>query len=147
MSQWCNFRQLLDRHQLRPTTLRLRVLEILGAASQALPVQKILALIRIERSVNKVTIYRILGDFCNLGIIRKINPEGRSTFYELACEHHPPHPHFQCCRCGEVQCLESISLDHLCAELQEVLGPGALRVEIRVEGICPKCQALTPEKV
>ncbi|MDD3579986.1 MAG: Fur family transcriptional regulator [Desulfobacca sp.] len=147
MSQWCNFRQLLGRHQLRPTTLRLRVLEILGAAPQALPVQKILALIRTERSVNKVTIYRILGDFCNLGIIRKINPEGRSTFYELACEHHPPHPHFQCRRCGEVQCLESISLDHLCEELKEVLGPGALRVEIRVEGICPKCQALTPKKV
>ncbi|MBW1985727.1 MAG: transcriptional repressor [Deltaproteobacteria bacterium] len=142
MSEWCNFRQLLGRHHLRPTALRLRVLEILGAASQALPAQKILDLIRTQRQVNKVTIYRILSGFWQYGIIRKINPEGRSTLYELACEHHPPHPHFQCLNCGEVQCLESISLDRIWDELKPVLGWRAQRLEVRVEGICPKCQAL-----
>ncbi|MFP3867227.1 MAG: Fur family transcriptional regulator [Desulfobacteraceae bacterium] len=142
MSKNCNFRQLLGRHQLRPTVLRLRVLEVLGAASQALPAKKILELIRAQRQVNKVSIYRILGDFCRCGIIRKVNPEARSTFYELACEHHPPHPHFQCRNCGEVQCLEGISLDRIQDELRRIIGTSAWRLEVRVEGICPKCQAL-----
>ena len=140
MSDRCDFPQLLARHQLRPTALRLAVLEVLGSAPRAWQSREILEAVRARRRVNKVTIYRILEDFARLGLIRKIPLEGKSGHYELACEHHPPHPHFQCHSCGGVQCLEPVSLEGVWRELKGPLGNRADRLEIRVAGICQECR-------
>lgn len=136
----CNFPQVLAGHGLRPTPLRLAVLEILGSAAQALLPKEILALIRARRRVNKVSIYRILEDFTRLGLVRRLSLEERASHYELACEHHPAHPHFQCHHCGEVQCLHPVPLEQMWAELQGPLGNRAERIDIRVEGVCHKCR-------
>lgn len=141
MSEQCNFRRLLAHHKIRPTAVRLAVLEIMGSANRVWSAREIMERMQIERRVNKVTIYRILDDFTQRGVIRKIPLEGKST-YELACQHHPPHPHFQCQRCGQVQCLEPVSLEKIWAELKGPLGNRADRLEIRVEGICQQCRSL-----
>ena len=52
---------------LRPTTVRLAILEILGDAPRALRAKEILEAIRSRRRVNKVTVYRILEDFTQPG--------------------------------------------------------------------------------
>ena len=140
MSDLCDFPQLLARHEIKPTALRLAVLEVLGAAPRALRAQEILETIRAHRRVNKVTIYRILDDFTRRGLLRRLALEDRASHYELACEHNPPHPHFQCHSCGQVQCLEPAPLDHMWAELQGPLGNRADRIDIRVEGVCHKCR-------
>ena len=121
MSDRCNFSLWLGLEGLRATPVRLAVLEILGEALRALRAQEILELIRSRRRVNKVTVYRILEDFTRRGMVRKLSLEGRVSHFELACEHHPPHPHFQCQACREVQCLEPVALSQMWTELQ---GPG-----------------------
>jgi len=99
MSDRCDFRQWLSSQNLKLTTVRLAVLEILGAAPRALRAREILEAIRTRRRVNKVTVYRILEDFSHRGMVRRLSLDGRVSHYELACEHHPPHPHFQCHTC------------------------------------------------
>jgi Fur family ferric uptake transcriptional regulator len=143
MSDGCDFPQFLARHGLRPTAARLKVLEVLGAAPRALRAKEILARIGAQRRVHKVTIYRILEDFTRLGLVRKLPLEGRACHYELACEHHPPHPHFQCHACGEVTCLEPVPLERLWRELKGPLGNQANRLHIRVEGLCRKCREIS----
>ena len=142
MSDHCNFPKVLAQHKIRPTTLRLQVLEILGSADRAWQAQEILAAVRARRSVNKVTIYRILDDLVKLGLVRKLPTEGAAAYYELACEHYPPHPHFQCQACGEIQCLEPVALERVWQEIKGPLGNRADRLEIRVAGLCHKCREM-----
>ena len=140
MSDQCNFPQWLAQQGLRPTPVRLAVLEILGDTPRALRAQEILEIIRSSRRINKVTVYRILEDFSNRGMIRKLSLEGRVNHFELACEHNPPHPHFQCHSCREVQCLEPIALKKMWTELQGPVGNRADHIDIKVEGLCHKCR-------
>ena len=139
MSDRCDFREALVQRCLRPTPLRLRVLETLGSENRAWQAREILDAIRARRSVNKVSVYRILDDLTRLGLVRKLPSEGAAAHYELACEHHPPHPHFQCQACGEVQCLEPVPLERIWREI-DPRGNRAERLEIRVEGLCRRCQ-------
>jgi len=140
MNDRCNFPEVLVRRLLRPTPLRLKVLETLESENRAWQAREILDAIRARRPVNKVSIYRILDDLVRLGLVRKLPSEGTAAYYELACEHHPPHPHFQCQTCGEVQCLEPVSLEHIWQELKGPVGNLVDRLEIRVAGLCHKCR-------
>lgn len=140
MRDACDFRGLLALFQVRATPLRLAVLEALGSANRAFRAKDILMLIQGQRRVNKVTVYRILEDFSRRGLIRKIPAEGKAALYELACEHNPPHPHFQCQTCGVVECLEPVPLGRVWDEIKGPLGHRADRLEIRVAGLCRRCR-------
>jgi Fur family ferric uptake transcriptional regulator len=144
MSDTCDFYLLLRRHQRRPTPLRLEILDLLGRNRQTWQAREILETLRTRRRVNKVTVYRILEDFLNLGLVRKVPLNGDAAFFELACEHYPPHPHFQCYHCGQVQCLEPVNLDQVWGALKGPLGNRADRVEILVAGLCRNCRHLNP---
>lgn len=140
MNDSCNFRTALVQSLLRPTPLRLLVLETLGSENRAWQARELLNAIRGLRPVNKVTVYRILEELVRLGLVRRLPSEGTAAHYELACEHHPPHPHFQCQACGELQCLEPVSLDHLWQEIKGPSGNRVDRLEIRAAGLCRRCR-------
>lgn len=142
MNDRCNFAEILAGRLLRPTPLRLQVLETLRSENRAWQVREILKVIRRRRPANKVSIYRILEDLRRLGLVRKLSLEGDAAYYELACEHHPPHPHFQCQACGEVQCLEPLPLERIWQELKGPPGNRVDRLEIRFAGLCHKCRNL-----
>ncbi|MCL4503456.1 MAG: transcriptional repressor [Deltaproteobacteria bacterium] len=144
MSDRCDFRQWLADQGLKLTATRLAVLQILGASPRALRAQEILEAIRARRRVNKVTVYRILEDFTQRGMVRRLSLEGRVNHYELACEHHPPHPHFQCHACREIQCLDPAPMTRMwtaCGpNFRGPVGNRADHIDIRVEGLCHKCR-------
>ena len=142
MSDLCNFQAALAQRHLRPTPLRLRVLETLASENRAWQAREVLEAIRARRRVNKVTVYRILDDLVRLGLVRKLPGAKAAAHYELACEHHPPHPHFQCQSCGELQCLEPVPLEHLWREIKGPLGNRVDLLEIRAAGLCRRCQGL-----
>lgn len=142
MADRCDFPQLLARHGLKPTQVRLTVLEILGAAPRAMKAVEILEVLRTRRRVNKVTVYRLLDDFTRRGLLRRLTLEGRGWHFELACEHHPPHPHFHCHLCREIQCLEPVPLTRVWTELQGPVGNRTDHIDIRVQGLCHKCREI-----
>lgn len=143
MGDGCHYPGLLERHGVRCTAIRLALLEVLGGAERALCADEILQRIRRSRKVNRVTIYRILEDFSRRGILRKVLSEGRALRFELACEHHPPHPHFECSVCGEFQCLDPVPLERVWVELKGPVGNRVDRIEIRVQGVCRRCRGLS----
>ena len=142
MTDRCNFHAALIKGRLRPTPLRLQVLETLGSEDRAWQAREVLEAIRSRRRVNKVSVYRILDDLVRLGLVRKLPGEGTAAHYELACEHHPPHPHFQCYSCGAMQCLQPVPLEDLWRELRGPSGNRVDRLEIRVAGLCRRCQEM-----
>lgn len=138
-----DFPQKLMEQGLRPTGLRLALLEALAAAGRALTAGELLEEIRRSRRVNKVTVYRLLEEFIARGLVRRVAAHGKAAHFELAVG-QPPHPHFQCDRCGAVQCLEPVSLEELWGRLKGPLGHRAERLEIRVSGLCWECRGTTP---
>jgi len=134
-----DFSRVLQDLGVRPTALRLAVLEALQEAARACTAGEILQRIRRHRRVNKVTVYRLLEEFTVRGLVRQVAAQGKACRYELAGD-RPPHPHFQCESCGTVQCLEPVALEEVWAVLKGPLGHRADRLEIRVAGLCRECR-------
>ena len=115
-------------------------MKILRGAPRALLVKEILAAISSHRRVNKVTVYRILEEFSRRDLVRRLSLKSRASYYELACKHHPHHPHFLCHDCGQIQCLDPAPMTRMWTELQGPMGNRADNIDIRVEGLCHKCR-------
>jgi Fur family ferric uptake transcriptional regulator len=87
-----------------------------------------------------VTVYRILDLLVDHGLVERISSGGRAFCYGMAPnEHHRPHPHFYCKRCGRMECLSPESLRIDVSVLLQTF-PGRIdKVEVRVDGICKDC--------
>jgi len=67
---------------------------------------------QLKNQMNKTTVYRILERLENEGIVHSFTDRKGLTWYAkcLDCskhQHHDIHPHFQCKRCGKVECLST----------------------------------------
>jgi Fur family transcriptional regulator, ferric uptake regulator len=140
MCHQCNYAGLLKDSGLEPTPSRLRVLEVVGNNNSPLSAQEIFETLRRTRSINRVTVYRILDLLVDNGLVNRLSGGGRSFVYGLAPnEKHPAHPHFYCRQCGHLECLhpQSLALD---LDPMQRSFPGLIEnIEIRVDGICKNC--------
>lgn len=132
------FEEILDKHQLKKTDARLRVLSMLASKNFATS-QPDLEEVMVD--VDRGTLYRILNAFEEKGIIHKVFDLNGTANYALCnsdCEenhHHDEHLHFNCVQCNNVYCLNDLDLPDL--NLPE--GFKSLNFSLSVTGICPKC--------
>jgi Fur family ferric uptake transcriptional regulator len=140
MCHRCNYYDLLRASGLPPTPNRLRVLEVVGNNSYPLSAADIYQTLERRRTINRVTVYRILDRLVGHGVVDRLSTGGRSFYYGLAPNaHHRPHPHFYCLKCGQMDCLNPASLPVDANSLGETF-PGRIdKVEIRVDGVCKNC--------
>lgn len=118
---------LLDRH--RPTTAQ-ELLEDLA-----------------EHGLDQVTVYRTLTTLVEHQIAQPVSTiDGSRRFEVHACEGcRIDHPHLQCRRCGDLECLEA-------GVLPTPLIPTRLggyvvdEAKLYLFGLCPKCQKQTKPK-
>jgi len=141
MCHQCNYEELLSGAGLEVTHNRMRILEVVGNRRFPLSVSDIYKILERSSTINRVTVYRILDLLVEHGVVDRISTGGRAFYYGLAPnEHHQPHPHFYCKKCGQMDCLspESIVIDT--AELLKTY-PGRIdKVEVRIDGICKNCE-------
>jgi Fur family ferric uptake transcriptional regulator len=132
------FEDLLDKHQLKKTSSRLRVLSMLASKNVATSQPDLEGVLG---DVDRVTLYRILNAFEEKGIIHKVFDLSGTANYAMCssnCEenhHHDEHLHFNCTVCKNVYCLDDQHLPNLVIpEGFETEG-----VSIYATGLCPKC--------
>ena len=136
----CDYEALLKRARLEVTDNRLRVLEVVGNNSAPLPAGDIFKTLQRSSAINRVTVYRILDLLVAHGLVDRISTGGRAAYYGLAPnEHHRPHPHFYCKRCGQMECLNPESLTLAGDAFQKTFSGRIDKVEVRVDGICKNC--------
>lgn len=135
-------KEFLAKCGVKATSNRVALLALFLGVPHTLTAPEAVAALEQRQRVNKVTVYRMLSLFQERGIVRKLSLAGRADYYELAVGSPLSHPHFQCQRCGEVQCLEPVDLNQVLAVVRGHAGNLAERVEIRVEGVCHKCRPL-----
>jgi Fur family ferric uptake transcriptional regulator len=75
-------------------------------------------------------------------LVDRLDSFGRLSYFGMAPnDHHRPHPHFFCKKCGRVDCLSPESLNVDTTSLWKTF-PGQIdKVEVRVDGICRNCMA------
>ncbi|MDE6560499.1 MAG: transcriptional repressor [Muribaculaceae bacterium] len=129
--------KILETNSVKPTANRILVLKELMRNSH--PVN--LADLEIALApMDKGSIFRVLQLFSEKEIIHVIEDGSRSLKYEVChAEHHhtatDQHPHFYCEKCGELYCIDSISLP-------DIKLPDDFKVRsinLMIKGICPKC--------
>ena len=140
MCNRCDYQELLEAAALDATDNRLRVLEVVGNNSYPLSAADIFKTLERTCRINRVTVYRIVDLLVDNGLVERISTGGRAFYYGLAPnEHHHPHPHFYCKRCGQMDCLTPDSLNVDAGALWKTF-PGRIdKVEVRVDGICKNC--------
>jgi Fur family transcriptional regulator, ferric uptake regulator len=143
MCNGCDYGALMEASGLGQTENRLRVLEVVGNNNFPLSAGDIYQTLARSSTINRVTIYRILDALVEHGLIERISTGGRAFCYGLApSDHHPPHPHFYCKQCGQMNCLNPESLPIDTDPLSKTF-PGRIdKVEVRVDGICRNCMRL-----
>ena len=136
----CDYESLLRRARLEATDNRLLVLAVVGNNSSPLSAGDIFNTLQRSCAINRVTVYRILDLLVAHGLVDRISTGGRAAYYGLAPnEHHRPHPHFYCKRCGLMECLNPESLTLAGDAFQKTFSGQIDKVEIRVDGICKNC--------
>ena len=136
----CNYEKMLASVDLKVTTNRMRVLEVVGNNSFPLSADDIFKTLERTSSINRVTVYRILDLLVDHDIVEKLSTGGRAAYYGLAPnDYHQPHPHFYCKSCGQMDCLNPDSLNIDSDTLWKTF-PGRIdKVEVRVDGVCKNC--------
>jgi Fur family ferric uptake transcriptional regulator len=132
-------KKLLKTVQLRQTSQRIAVLTTLMSSSKPLTQDQITDRLG-QKAPNKVTIYRVLEKLLNAGLVHKAFLRKRTWHYEPSnnCSEKQCHPHFTCTDCGDTHCLTDVNLPMATSPNNDFVFH---RQQIRLEGICPRCNS------
>ena len=92
----------------------------------------------IDISINRATIYRVLNQFCDDGIIHKIVAEDGKQYFALNKKSDKTtlknqHLHFSCVKCKTIECLQ-VEIDFSIPE-----GYKVQNVNCILTGLCKAC--------
>lgn len=131
-------RELLCGTGLRCTRARALVLEHLSARGRPQAHSEI-AKGRRTAGLDRVTLYRTLSTLEEAGLVHRVQDhDGAWRFcahVRLAKGCPGNHPHFQCTRCGRMQCLTAQALPWVSVP-KDALVTGK---QFLIYGLCPKC--------
>lgn len=131
------FENTLEQKKVRPTAMRLLVLETLQKQKAAISLQDLeLAFEKADR----ITLYRTLKTFQKKGLIHSIEDGTGATKYALCqegCECAPEdmHLHFFCTSCEGTFCLPKLKIPEI--SLPEGFVP--VETNLLVKGVCANC--------
>ena len=125
---------------LKATPVRLKVLELLQNSPLAFAHTELEATFS---NVDRITLYRVLKDFEEAGIVHKIiDMEGVTRF--AVCKHSCPdsthsedHVHFNCRECHKMFCLDNIHIPLI----KLPAGFRSSGINTLVHGTCKDCSA------
>ncbi len=120
---------------LRVTKQRIKLFDTLKSARAPLSVVQI---VRACPSIDKVSVYRTVRLFVELGIATVVT-RGWKQSYELAAPFAPHHHHLVCSSCGSVTELKSDNIERLVAELSAKSNFTPSSHHFEVLGMCAAC--------
>ncbi|MGK0255575.1 MAG: Fur family ferric uptake transcriptional regulator [Arcobacteraceae bacterium] len=117
-----NIDEIIKTKQIKLTTARLVLLEILKSANKPLSYEDI----KSDISMDKATFYRNIGKFEEQGILNSFESNDKKRYFELRLI---PHAHFVCVNCNKIECLSDL----------EIKLDGYLVNNVIVNGKCKDC--------
>ncbi|MBD3170250.1 MAG: hypothetical protein GF307_12260 [candidate division Zixibacteria bacterium] len=135
----CNSVELLKSNGLRRTPGRRIVLDRFIKSDMPLSAQQLHRKVSRQSNIDLATVYRIIKILLDREIIREAGIQGNVQYYEMACEHNPAHPHFECTQCHKLYCLSPTRLENTkMYESAKSVGDITETI-IEFRGICSQC--------
>jgi len=127
---------ILTTHQLKRTSCREGIIEVVMQADQALSEQEIRD--RLTGNYDRTTFYRSFKTLEEHHIIHKIVVDNQLVKYALdnSVTHKIQHAHFYCNTCHTVKCTEEVPVKDF--RLPE--GFDGTETEVLIKGICADCK-------
>ena len=135
---------MLRERGMRATAARIAVLVTLHEQKRPMTHEQIMSILP-SGAYDKASVWRILSDLAECGLLRRMDLGDRIWRYELqdACRTvTDDHPHFLCESCGDVRCLPPLEVRAKNGTLPDVLLNAEFHV--RVMGRCAQCVPSAP---
>jgi Fur family ferric uptake transcriptional regulator len=126
---------------------RRALLELLDTQECALTAQEIEDALRERgsgrgrRVVSRASVYRILDELEQLGLVQRVETGQAMVRYERVCEHSEHHHHLVCDECGVVMPFSDAGLERAIVRLSERVPLAVSEHEIVLHGSCRDCAA------
>lgn len=132
------FRVALRDRGLRVTPNRLKVFRTLIAHPEPLTSAQ-LAEILADDGMNPATVYRMMEQFTEAGIVHPVVLGHKRVGYEVMGEHRSHLDHFFCIRCHRMFDVPECGLDAALTELADRIGFEIAFHHADIHGLCPDC--------
>jgi Fur family ferric uptake transcriptional regulator len=132
--------QELRKAGLKVTLPRIKILEVLeGADNRHLSAEDVYkALLEAGEEVGLATVYRVLTQFENAGLVARHHFEGGHSVFELEQGQH--HDHLVCVKCGRVEEFVDETIESRQKAIAEKADYDITDHCLYIYGICPACQ-------
>jgi len=114
--------ELIKDKNIKLTTARVKLLEILKEANRPLCYEEI----KKDISMDKATFYRNISKFEEEGILNAFESNDKKRYFELKLN---AHAHFVCVECHSVECIKDVDITLSGYEINNVI----------INGKCPSC--------
>ena len=125
---------------LKITLPRIKILQVLEGGDErhvsAEDVYKIL--LRKGEEIGLATVYRVLTQFEQAGLVIRHNFEGSHGVFELASDDH--HDHIVCVKCGRVEEFVDQEIERRQRQVADGLGFELTDHHLNMYGLCPDCK-------
>lgn len=85
--------------------------------------------------LSRATVFRVLGQFADDGVVRRLNLLGSDTRFDARTA---PHAHCHCVRCGRVTDVFDENIAGMLGAV-DCAGYKILSTEVEFSGVCPQC--------
>ena len=125
---------------LKSTLPRRRILEVMeNHASLHMNAEEVYHHLRESgEDVGLATVYRVLTQFEQAGLVVRHNFEGGHSVFELSSEKH--HDHIVCVRCGRGEEFADDEIEQLQKKVADKLGFELTDHNLNMYGLCPECR-------
>lgn len=129
---------------LKVTNPRIKVLEVLDGKEGKHATAEEIYRIFLERGqdIGVATIYRVLTQCEQAGLVNRLQFEGGRAVFELSDEAH--HDHIVCVRCGAVVEFHDETIERRQKAIADKAGFELEDHSMVLYGLCPACQSGTP---
>ena len=125
---------------LKITAPRLKILQLLESTSlrhvSAEDVYKLL--LENGEEIGLATVYRVLTQFEDAGLVARHHFEGGHSVFELSPDQH--HDHIVCVKCGKVEEFNDVEIERRQKMIAESLGFELTDHDLNMYGLCLVCR-------
>ncbi len=120
------------------TTQRRTVLEVLLQRSDHPTADQIFETVKLlNPRIARRTVYRVLDDLAQLGLIRRVHHPGAAARFDAKTYRHH---HLVCTGCGKIVDLESVELDRIALPKSKPHGFDVRDFSVQLMGVCQECR-------
>src|SRR6185369_1790550 len=130
---------ILKQLKLKVTPRRQEVMICLEGEQSSLSADEVWNRIRPRLgSVGLPTVYRILDELAEAGVVTRIFQSDRKQYYFL-CSNREHHHHFVCETCRRVEDVEQCGLDGVSRDIAQRSGGRVTSHILQINGVCGTC--------